>query len=305
MNQKFVFLIFFFISYLKYSIIKCLNEFICKSDFSLNNFEENDTLLLDPGKMHKINLTNDKSIKFNIEKPSNLYVNIFSIDCKIEIEEIESTIINDIFSFILNNERNPFKIHLNKDNDSRNCALIINSIYENTKQLEVEEMEPTILYFDKNLDTIKLSYNNQNSNFITFSFLFNNFSTFRISCKDNNILISNSYNLFLSDLDKMEKIDINIKLMDKNKYPVIMKFKIFTNSSTPLIAQRNYLNQGFITSNLAQRYYYMEVFEDEEGEIIFHDKRQYGRLYGKICSKNNCSNENLFIKDDSFNLEYR
>ena len=64
--------------------------------------------------------------------------------------------------------------------------LSINNIEQIEKQLEVKEMEPTIFYFDDNLKKIELYYNNANrSDFITFSFIFNDFASFEITYYDN------------------------------------------------------------------------------------------------------------------------
>ena len=84
----------------------------------------------------------------------------------------------------------------------------------------------------------------------------------------------------------VKKKKVKIKRIDNYEYPVLLTFRIFTSNPTPFILQKNYLNQGFITSNLQNQYYYMEIFKDEVGEIMLHDKRQNGKIVGKICKKN-------------------
>ena len=82
-----------------------------------------------------------------------------------------------------------------------------------------------------------------------------------------------------------KNIYIKIKRIDNYEHPILLTCRIFTNNSSPLVLQKNYLNQGFITSNLQNQYYYMEIFKDEVGEIMLHDKRQNGKIIGKICKK--------------------
>ena len=90
-----------------------------------------------------------------------------------------------------------------------------------------------------------------------------------------------------------------------------LTFRVVSNKDTPLILQKKYLNQGFITSNINYQHYYMEIFNGEEGEIMLHDKRQNGKLIARICNKqnNDCIINNNDIVYDNNNyidyLEYR
>ena len=42
--------------------------------------------------------------------------------------------------------------------------------------------------------------------------------------------------------------------------------------------QKNAINYGFITTEINYQYYYLEVYQGEEGEIMLHYKRFYGEL---------------------------
>ena len=77
-------------------------------------------------------------------------------------------------------------------------------------------------------------------------------------------------------------IFINIKKLDNSN--VVMHFKIIEKDTISVI-QKNSLNYGFITSKIFYQYYYMEVFKEEEGEIMLHNKRFYGELLAKIINK--------------------
>ena len=71
-----------------------------------------------------------------------------------------------------------------------------------------------------------------------------------------------------------------------------MRFKIIEKDSISLL-QKNALNYGFLTSKTSYQYFYTEVFQGEEGELVLHNKRIYGRLYGKIVNKAEISKEDL------------
>ena len=64
-----------------------------------------------------------------------------------------------------------------------------------------------------------------------------------------------------------------------------MFFKIIEENNICLLT-KNALNFGFITSKSTYQYYYTEILEGEEGELMLHNKRLYGELYAKLIIKN-------------------
>jgi hypothetical protein len=57
--------------------------------------------------------------------------------------------------------------------------------------------------------------------------------------------------------------------------------------------QKNELNYGFITTEVSYQYFYLEVFNEEEGEIMLHNKRFYGELISKIVTKDEINFTNI------------
>ena len=63
-----------------------------------------------------------------------------------------------------------------------------------------------------------------------------------------------------------------------------MHLKIIEKNTVCLL-EKDALNLGFLTTKSIYQYYYAEVFKGEEGELILHNKRFYGELYGRIIKK--------------------
>ena len=286
---------------------------------------------LEPGKIQMKYLKDQNRDPFTFKGDGincDLLVNIYSLSCNVESSfngrsfsslklnanmfsgRIKKDLINS--SEIIMKE----KVYLINGNpkykDKKNCPLIINTIDRSNLTLFVEENEPTILYFDKdNLETINLSYNiSKNTSFLALSFSFNEVSKFNINIKDIiDTTISNSTTIFL-DSDSLKKIkddNLYIKIeQNENSYPSFLNFQIIKPNSI-YILQRNYINKGFITSNSSKQYYYMEVFE-EEGEIMLHNKRNNGKLFGLIKPKNEVKypfNMSEYLTEDKDNkLEF-
>ena len=144
---------------------------------------------------------------------------------------------------------------------------------------------------------------NRNS-FITLSFIFDEQYTFivEINNKPKNIL--NLSNIFLdyNSLSNIENNTLKIKIsyirnnMAESVNISVLIFRLFESNSISIL-QKNILNIGFTISNKVKQYYYLEVFKGEEGEIMLHDKRFYGELYGVIKPKS-------FIKPYNETIEY-
>ena len=293
-------------------------------------------LILEPGKiqMKYLRDSNRNPFQFQDEGINNdLLVNFYSLNCLVELGGFES---QSVSSMQLN--ENAISMRIKKDNfqnaniiiqekvnlinginkykNKKNCPLMINTIKVNYLTLEIEEKEPTNLYFDKNfLDNINLVYKNitvikNRASFITLSFSFNEVSTFNIIIPDIiNTNISNSTTIFLDQESllkiKGDTLNIRIEHID-TKYPCSLIFQIFEDN-TIYILQRHYINKGFIDSNSSNQYYYMEVFQ-EEGEIMLHNKRNNGKLFGLIKPKDEVSspfNSLEYLKNENNNeLEF-
>ena len=216
------FIIFLFLDIL--ININCLNN--CENiNIFKNNIKTNSTnyTILEVEKIINETINDEKIFIFKNENyNNNLLVNFFSINCDIQIfindtydfEKINNIRNNDSFSIRIKLdeiENTTIKVlHLNYDNNPfRTCPLVINTIYEENSTLKYEGNEPTILFFDKYLKEIELSYNYTNYSFVTFSFIFNDIASFDIiySYNDENKTksISNSNNIFLYDLPEINK----------------------------------------------------------------------------------------------------
>jgi hypothetical protein len=274
-------------------------------------------------------IINNKSIS------NDIFINFLSINCNINIkiknnENDRNNIIllnntEDSYSFLIKKEIasldnttfqvNPLMDIINGkykyDYELRNCPLVINSgEYKEGNQINIENKEPTIFYFNDYLRQYNILYNvksiDMNETFVTFYFIFDRKSKFEINILDNennNIsasIIENSTNIFL-DYNKIKNnsnLNISIYYIENN-YPIVLKFKIIENNTTSIL-QNNYLNYGFITSRTSYQYYYMEVFKGEEGEIILHNKIANGHLYAFIIQKKNKDNEDIENYNDNY-----
>ncbi len=296
----------------------------CNNNIQKDNFKENN--ILKPGTSEIRVLNYMKEHYFSFDKNSNydsdLIVNIFSIDCKIKVDNRENIKFNDdTFSFILEkkqlNDNANIKITPIKDiidgesrynYENRNCRIIINSIFSNSMELNVSKSEPTILFFNESLKKFIIKYeikNTEEDSFLTFSFIFNEKTNFTINILNNNNTlyvekktITNSTNIYFDSTQIKEferkNLAISIEYLDVN--PILLTFKVIDNNSISLL-QKNYLNYGFITSKYLYQYYYMEIYEKEEGEIMLHNKRLNGKLLGFIEKKEDPQNIDINIEN--------
>ena len=262
---------------------------------------------LNPGQItYNVIPQDNNELEIDESVTKDISASIFSVNCNLYISDqtyLKQSVNND--SFLIN--FNPSEtnetiqlIPLNEDfQDGRECQLIINTMYDEEKKLNFTGNGPTVFFFNEEMSQIEITYNYTNDNYVTFSFLFNDIATFNITIflgteKIREKIVSSSINIFLtSEISNKDNknLVIYITRLEANENPVLMKFGVFTNNTTPLILQKNYLNYGFTTSNSQYLYYYMEIFKDEVGEIVLHDKRQNGIIMGKICKKGECSSE--------------
>ena len=272
-----------------------------------------------------------KKILFFENKLENdlLQVNIHSINCNINVEpqgNIKKQINLNTYSIEINPLNENITIQSIPDQingkyienyDEKNCYLSINSYYFNDSQpkLRIEKKDENIIYFNHSkFDLFQISYEIKDiaiDSFISLNFRFEdkpfsiNISYFIDNIQINSISkqINNSTNIYLSSdfLLKNDKsveaigqngiIYINISYQKEDKSSII-HFKIIEKNTLCLL-EKNALNFDFSTTNTTYQYYYTEVFNGEEGELILHNKRFYGELYGKIIEKNKINETDL------------
>ena len=271
-----------------------------------------------------------------------LQVNIYPINCNIRVY-IESRELNEIAPNIFSTQINTTKESISidpivdildgkwKENyEKKNCYLSINSYYikDSQTELEIDNKEENIINLDNSIyHSFKISYEIKNisdDSFLSLNFRFEeNSFKYNISYLiDNEQVyskiksIDNSTNIYLNS-EFLVNNEKSIKAIDKNRtiniiisnYKTgIIHFKIIEKNSICLL-ERNALNFGFLTTKTKNQYYYTEIFNEEEGELILHNKRFYGELYGKIIIKDETNKDYLNISKYPFSsndskLEY-
>jgi len=275
--------------------------------------EQKDNIIeLETEQIEYLSYNNKNTFTFEKTKKNDLLINLYSIDCEINISKNNNfeikKIKDNIFSILIRNEqigkqKLNVKAFINSGNNDkskefRKCPLVINSLYKNETILNIKEKESMALSFFDDLPFIILSYKIENNNegFTTLSFLFDGNYTFNVDINNNKITkeISYSSKIFLENsklsINENENLTIKITLNKEKKFiqnqePVII-FKIMESNSISIL-EKNNLNMGFTYSQKDNQYYYLEVFKGEEGEIMIHNKRLYGELYGIIKPKSN------------------
>ena len=287
----------------------------------------------------------ETNFKLNISEGSDLQINIRSINCYIEIKPKENIIDHmnyNIYSLKVNSTNDIITITPLKDKikgeykenyEIKFCPLIINSYYikKNSEKelnvLNIDNNEENIFYLNPSIynESLNISYYIKNitkNSFVSLNFNFKD-APFLINIsyinnkKETNLLsrnINNSSYIFLNSDFLLYDINNNnisgnlfIDIKNINNTEIYMYLKIIEENNVCLL-EKNALNFGFITSNSTYQYYYTEIFTGEEGELMLHNKRLYGVLYGKIINKtgldiNELNNINLYLHDDS-EIEY-
>ena len=287
----------------------------------------------------------ETNFKLNIPTGSDLQINIRSINCYIEIKPKENIIDHmnyNIYSLKVNSTNDIITITPLKDKikgeykenyEIKFCPLIINSYYikKNSEKelnvLNIDNNEENIFYLNPSIynESLNISYFIKNitiNSFVSLNFNFKD-APFLINIsyinnkKETNLLsrnINNSSYIFLNSDFLLYDINNNnisgnlfIDIKNINNTEIYMYLKIIEENNVCLL-EKNALNFGFITSNSTYQYYYTEIFTGEEGELMLHNKRLYGVLYGKIINKtgldiNELNNINLYLHDDS-EIEY-
>ena len=285
--------------------VKCQNKIKDEHKQENKNFY-NYTLETGISELKYLNETNRNPIQFSEEINDDLLINFYSPSCDIKLDDVNKqnvtiliSSLNAISMKIKNNAFNTSDIIIaqeinfingrKKYNNKRICPFIVNTIKVKTFTLIIKEKEPTFIYFHKNLTKIILLYNIielKEKSSVTLSFSFREVTIFNINIPNLiNTNITNSTTTFL-DSDSLSKIKGNILNITithiynfENKNCSLI-FQIIEPNSI-YVFQKDYLNKGFITSNYLYQYYYMQILE-EEGEIMLHNKRNTGKLFGVI-----------------------
>ena len=246
---------------------------------------------------------------------NDLRVNIHSMNCliKINVENNDyhfsiNQINNDTFSFQISSEEikntkirvipiiNNIDEEIKEGYKYKTCSVrITNHQIKNKSTTPLKLKDSSNIYFDENLQEAQFSYDIMDIDLdapIALSLSFNQKSTFNISINisgnENYIInkqISNTTNIFFdNEFKKGEQLLINIKHINYNT-PIFMNIKMIKKTSISILEQNN-LNLGFISSKIEFQYYYMEVFKDQEGEVMLHNKLEKGIIMANLVKKN-------------------
>ena len=317
MIQKIIFILWII------SIINCIKEF---EDFSCTLGDiSNQTVETGVSKNYSIEYIKETTFIFKIEDENSYQVNIYSINCNFEIDssvEILNQINLNTYSLILdkNNKNISIKpiideiiVEEEKQNyEYKKCHLSINSINTNKAQVIIETKEISTFYFQsENINSLNISYEIKevsNDNFIALFFQFNEKSNFsiNINCYNdsfkidpiNKNIFDSSYIYIKSDILKQfsnndSYLNLSINIIKNDISNISVYFKIVEKEMISML-QKDALNYGFITTETMYQYFYLEVFKEEEGEIMLHNKRFYGELIAKIITKDENNNIDLF-----------
>ena len=292
------------------------NNYICL------NFNDEIQKNLSVGEVYEELLYDSNKYIFNFNeldiKKNNLYFHFYPLDdCHIKISSNDTSVKIEEKSYYNNkliyaqiNSRKTlnsisYKIqsinYLNKDRNST-CHLIINSFSvsnNNIPELNLKEKSPTFLHFDKNLKKIRLFYNKKQEETmqIIFSFFIKDKVKFYVTHEETGLSKNISYiDKFIITKNYEENISILLTLKEEDKISDVI-VRVIGDNSTFYYLQRNFLNLEFISSDLEAQYYYMEVYKNEEGEIILHDKRENGKLASKIFNQERFLNISDFINE--------
>ena len=300
--------------------VKCIYQYNEISS-PIENLDNNKTLEIGIAKTYYIEFKKSKNLTFDINDDNNYQINIHSINCNIEIDfngEIINQVNLDTYSLRIKKESKSIIINPiiyiiegreNENYESHRCYLSINSFNENQPEVIIKNKDETIFYFEQeNSNSLNISYELKeisDYNFAALFFQFNEKCNFLINIRYNNseLISKNFYNstyIFLSS-DVLQNISIDnskinlniiIKKIDNDK-AIKMNFKIIEKEIISML-QKNAINYGFITTEINYQYYYLEVYQGEEGEIMLHNKRFYGELFATIISKDELNDTDLY-----------
>ena len=292
------------------------------------NYIISDTLEPGLSRTYLISYKNSSNFTFEIKEEDIININIHSINCNFKLY-FDGEIINQInlntYSLEINSSNTNKTLTLTpvfdvidgvyKENyEQKICPISINSysIKDKMPKLRIENKELNTFYLvPSKYESLNLLYEIKevkDDSFVALSFLFHENSHLLIEInwhnknnQQNNITkyIDNSTYIFLnSEFLLFENSEINssggnlsIRIINKDDKVLNMNFKIIE-KDTVSILEKDALNYGFLTSRTTYQYYYTEIFQGEEGEIMLHNKFLYGVLHAKIINKDKITDQN-------------
>ena len=317
-----------------YNEEKVNNSIICStknSDLYLpneyNDFEKEEVFstTLNIGKIQTIFLNSSNIYQFYFSKikvESDLLVNIYPLDCPIQISASDESITienisnyeYDAFFVIIKKEKidssyiriKPLINPLEEKNRKRTYHLIFNSFDKSNPQLIFNEKFPTLIYFYSSLEKMKFIYESNNSKEpVVFSFFIKERNRFNVTIskdENQNRIIAYKDNIIIDPkIVSYDNIDIFVKKMDNKNCAMIVKV---SGNSLPFYLQKNNLNLGFMPINTSHHFYYMEVFKGEEGEIMLYNKIHNGYLSFEIINKNKVTENDIIINPGRYFPNY-
>ena len=286
---------------------------------------------------HSINYSQTTTFSFGATGDI-LQVNIHGINCNFKIDnKVDIDILNktnlDTYSLRIRSQKKEISITPivdiiegeHKENyEIKSCPLSINSFLvrnNNNLPLQIQNKEKNIIYLANSINNaLTLNYEIgevSNDSFISLYFQLNEKSDISIKIFYNNDQnpnnsisknIAETRNIFLNS-EFLKKGILSINIINNDIKPIIIRFRLIEKESISII-EKEALNFGFLTSKTTYQYYYTEVFEGEEGELMLHNKRLYGELYAKLIIKNETTynqlnNRSIYPKEPSKeNLKY-
>ena len=290
------------------------------------NRDKENISIIKPGISKNIQLKylEEYFFNFNNTNSSKLQINIRSINCNIDVEpkeNIKDSINLNIYSMVIKDNITVSIKPIMDIVDGRHkekyevkeCPIIINSYYkEPQNSLLLQNKEENVFYFNDDINSLTIYYEikkKSNNSFASLYFKFEDAPFFiEVSYKND----KNESNYISKDIDESSYIYLNSEFLmcdrdninvngnlsiiiqkkdNKNNY---MYLKIIEEESISLL-EENALNFGFITSKTTYQYYHTEVLEGEEGELMLHNKRNYGILHAKIVNKTDKENNTYDI----------
>ena len=273
-----------------------------------------------------INYQEEYILNFKNKEESDLQINIHSINCNIDVqpkEKIKDSVNLNIYSIIIT-DNSTISIKPIKDivdgkpkekYEIKECPLIINSYYiKNETELEINNKEENVLYLNSDIHALNISYSIKdisNNSFVSLYFKFKetlfliDISYINSNDETNSLSknINESTHIYLNrdflkcnnDNDN-ENVNGNLSIIINNlDYSNTYIYLKIIEEKTVSLLEKNALNFGFITSKTAYQYYFTEVLEGEEGELMLHNKRNYGILHAKNVNKTDKENNSYNI----------
>ena len=283
-----------------------------------NTINEENRIYPEKSKTYFLDYQDKADFPLHFEGESYLQINIHSINCKIEVSLEEGKVdLKDIYNFelyylIVNSTAKNITIKPKIDTIDgleienyklKKCPLTINSYFiskDKLPNLEIENKEENFFYFNSSIynEVLHTTYNKTKITDDSFVALYFRFEEANFIIRVNNS--NNDKPIEIKNINSSTYIYLNntFLLNDNNNYSILaidilknndknisMYLKIIEDDNICLL-DKNDLNFGFITSKSTYQYYYAMALPEEEGELMLHNKRLYGKLHAIIIESN-------------------